>query len=147
MMAGYKLFPESKFVLEFTVTMPYSKDEFDEDKQTKYKQAVAKAANSVPGNVDIKSVKDAASRRAGSVKVETAIRSKDEAGLNAMSEALGSGDDLKKKLNAELEAVGLEKATDITDPVKSSLSSSASRAMATWAQAAAISALALASLA
>lgn len=44
------------------------------------------------------------------------IRAKDESGVSALTDALGSGDDLKNKLNQELVAQGLEQSTGVTDP-------------------------------
>jgi len=143
---GYKLFgKDSTNLVKFTVTLPYTKDEFNPDLQTKYKKAVARAAGTVPGNVFIKV--EAASRRAGSVEVTTSIMSKDEATVDAMIKRMGVGDALKDKLNAELRAEGLKEATKITNPLKASeLSSSASRSPAAWAVTAAASAFALASM-
>ena len=125
--------------------MPYTKDEFNPDLQTKYKKAVARAAGTVPGNVFIEV--EAASRRAGSVEVTTSIMSKDEATVDAMIKRMGVGDALKDKLNAELRAEGLKEATKITNLLKvSELSGSASRSPAAWAVTAAASAFALASM-
>ena len=145
---GFKLFAkDSKIVLAFDVTLPYTKDEFDKDKQTKYVTAVARAANTARANVDIKSIHDAPGRRAGSIIVGTAIRSVDEAGLDALSTTLGTGDALKNKINSELRAMGLKEATAISDPVKQTGFSGAARAPATWALTAAACAFALAFLA
>ena len=44
------------------------------------------------------------------------IRAKDEAGVSALTAALGSGDELKSKLNQALEAQGLEPSTDVSNP-------------------------------
>ena len=55
-----------------TVTMPYSKSEFNQDKQDKYKLAIASAAGTPADNVDIVSITEK-SRRAGSVNVETKV--------------------------------------------------------------------------
>jgi hypothetical protein len=38
--------------------------------------------------------------------------------MRAISSALGSGDDFKAKLNGALDAKGLKRATDVTNPVK-----------------------------
>ena len=50
----------------------YSKAEFDEAKQNKYKVAVAEAADTTAANIDILSITEGR-RRAGSVKVETKV--------------------------------------------------------------------------
>ena len=52
--------------------MPYSKSEFNQDKQDKYKLAIASAAGTPADNVDIVSITEK-SRRAGSVNVETKV--------------------------------------------------------------------------
>jgi len=143
---GYKLFGKDYF-LKLDVTLPYTKDEFNADLKTKYKKAVARAAGTVPGNVEITSIHDAPGRRAGSIKVGTTIRSLDEAGLDTLSTTLGTGDALKNKINSELRAMGLKEATAISDPVKQTGFSGAARAPATWALTAAACAFALAFLA
>lgn len=99
-----------------TVTMPYSKAEFDSAKQDSYKAAVASAAGTIAANVIILSITEA-SRRASSVKVETKILAKDAAGVTALKSTLGSGDALKSKINAALKANGLSESTGVTDPV------------------------------
>jgi len=97
-----------------TVTMPYSKAEFDSAKQKSYMAAVASAAGTIPDNVMILSIKEGR-RRAGSVKVETKILAKDAAGVAALKSTLGSGDSLKSKINAALKAEGLSESTGVTD--------------------------------
>jgi hypothetical protein len=52
--------------------MPYSKSDFNEDKQKKYKAAIASAAGAPADNVDIVSITEKR-RRAGSVDVETKV--------------------------------------------------------------------------
>jgi len=46
------------------------------------------------------------------------IRAKDEAGITALSDALGSGDALKTKINSALNAQGLDESTGVTAPTK-----------------------------
>ena len=53
--------------------MPYSKSDFNEDKQKKYKAAIASAAGAPADNVDIVSITEK-QRRAGSIDVETKVR-------------------------------------------------------------------------
>ena len=48
----------------------------------------------------------------------TQIRAKDEAGITALSDALGSGDALKTKINSALNAQGLDESTGVTTPTK-----------------------------
>ena len=58
-----------------TVSLPYTKNEFDTAKQDKYKAAVASAAGTRPANVVISNIISITEerRRAGSVKVETKV--------------------------------------------------------------------------
>ena len=65
---------DSKFFFTITVavTMPYSKVEFDADKQSKYKIAAATAAGTIETNVDIVEIKEKRSR-AGSIDVVTKV--------------------------------------------------------------------------
>jgi len=109
------------FTLTFTLTMPYTKSEFDSAKQDKFKASVASAAGTIASNVDILSITEER-RRAGGIDIETKICAADEAGMDKMSESLGSGDAVKTKINTELKKQGLREATAST-----SLSSSSSQ--------------------
>jgi hypothetical protein len=100
---------DSQYYVEFTVTLPYTQADFDTDKQTKYKKALAMAAGTVPDNVEIVSITEAR-RRAGSVIAETKVRASEQAGLHALNGALGTGDALKKRVNTALKAMGLAEA-------------------------------------
>ena len=101
--------------------MPYTKSEFDSAKQDKFKASVASAAGTIASNVDILSITEER-RRAGGIDIETKICAADEAGMDKMSESLGSGDAVKTKINTELKKQGLREATAST-----SLSSSSSQ--------------------
>ena len=105
----------TKHFVVITVTMPYSRAEFDQAKQNKYKEAVAKAAGTVAANIELK-ITDAR-RRASSIKVETKIRASSADGVKSLKSALGSGDALKNKINKELEAQGLAKSTGVSEGV------------------------------
>ena len=63
---------DTKHFVTMTVSLPYTKDEFDTAKQDKYKAAVASSAGTRPANVVIISITEER-RRAGSVKVETKV--------------------------------------------------------------------------
>ena len=63
---------DTKFFVKLMVTMPYTKSEFDQDKQVQYKAALASAAGTITENVDILAITDA-HRRAGSVNVDTKV--------------------------------------------------------------------------
>lgn len=142
---------DTKFYITFTATMPYKEADFDDAKKTKYKAAVAAAAGTIADNVDIvKITEKAAARRAShggaSIEIETKVRAKDEAGMTALSKALGTGDDLKTKLNKELKAQGLEEATAFTDPATAGadvLDSAGCRSSVSWAVLVAANALVL----
>jgi len=92
--------------------MPYTSADFDLVKDT-YKAAVAATAKTDMANVEIVSVKEKR-RRTASVDVEAKISATDSQGLNVVSAQLGSGDDLKAKLNEELKAKGLLEATGVS---------------------------------
>jgi len=64
---------DSKFFVTITVTLKYTKDQFDQTKRDKYKAAVANAAGTVAANVEIVKITEAR-RRAGKVDVETKVR-------------------------------------------------------------------------
>jgi hypothetical protein len=117
---------DTKIFVTLSITMPYSKAEFDLAKQEKYKDAVASAAGTVAANVDILSVTEG-QRRGGSINIETKLRAADEAGMAKISESLGSGDAVKTKVNTELKKQGLSEATASSSPkISSPESSSAS---------------------
>ena len=89
--------------------MPYTRAEFDADKQNKFKEAMASAARVPPGNVDIVSITEGRRRQAKSVTVETKLRAKDKASLEALASTLGTGDAaMLAKINAELANRGLQ---------------------------------------
>jgi len=103
-------------VVTLSVTMPYSKAEFDTAKQDNYKSAMADTAGTSASNVYILEIKESP-RRAGSVDVQTQIRAKDAAGVQVLANTLGSGDALKTKLNKNLEAKGMKASTGVSNPV------------------------------
>jgi hypothetical protein len=105
---------DSVHALTLTVTLPYTKADFTTAKQTSFKVAVASAAGTVAGNVDILSITESR-RRASSVGVETKIRAPDATGLTTLKSTLGSDTSaLKTKLNTELKAQGLAESTGVT---------------------------------
>ena len=91
------------FAVIIVVTMPYTEAEFDANKQTKYKKAVAKVAGTSEKNIELKIA--TARRRAGSIKVSTKILAGSQERLNEISKTLGSDETkLLSKLNKELSA-------------------------------------------
>merc|ERR1712216_226999 len=109
----------TKHFVTFTVTMPYSKNEFIKAKQDKYKAAVARAAGTAAENVEILSITEgiAASRRSASVQVETKIRASNAEDANKLMATLGTGDSFKANINKELKKEALEETTSVTTPV------------------------------
>ena len=111
---------DSKFFLTLSVTLPYTKDQFDKSKQDKYKTAVANAAGTIAANVEIVKITDAR-RRAGKVNVETKILAADQLGLNSLRYTLASCHDdgtAKCKIDKALAREGLEKSTAAAEPLK-----------------------------
>ena len=93
--------------------MPYTMADFNAEKQSQYKTAVAAAASVPISRVIIVDITEAR-RRAGSVKVGTRIQASDSAGVDSLVSALGTGDALIDNINTQLEANGLSKSTGIT---------------------------------
>ena len=62
----------TKYVVTLTVTLPYTKVDFDKSKQDKYMAAIAAAAGTNAANVEILAITEKR-RRAGSVDVETKV--------------------------------------------------------------------------
>jgi len=107
---------DTKFFVTVSVTLPYAKADFDEVKQSKYRTAVAAAAGTSAVNVEIISVTEAL-RRAGGIAVNTKIRASDQTGMEGIAASLGSGGELKRRLNTQLTAQGLEESTGVSAPV------------------------------
>ena len=63
---------ETKHFVTFIVTLPYTKTDFDQSKQDKYKAAIAAAAGTSAANVEILVITEKR-RRAGSVDVQTKV--------------------------------------------------------------------------
>jgi hypothetical protein len=101
---------ETQFFITMSVTMPYSKANFNSVEQVKFKNAMAFASGTSTINVEILSIVEGR-RRAGNVIVDTKIRAADMAGMAGITESLGSGDVLQTKINAELKKQGLKEAT------------------------------------
>jgi len=105
---------DSPYFVVFFVAMPYTKSEFDTQKQYTFKQAMAIAADTSPLNIDIMSI-TAGRRRAGSVDVETKVRAENATGVKTLESALGpSGSGtLKENFNREVTKLGLQEATRV----------------------------------
>ena len=103
---------DSPYFVIFFVTMPYTKSEFDPQKQSTFKQAIATAADTSPLNIDIMSI-TAGRRRAGSVDVETKVRAEDATGVKTLESALGRSGTLTETFNREVTKLGLREATRV----------------------------------
>lgn len=126
--------PESSLVL--AVKMPYTKAQFDVDKQKIFKEAMASAAGILPLNVEILSINDSRRRQGKSITVETKLRATDSASLQALATQLGSNDAaMLAKINAELTKRGLPASTGVSALLPSPLvkSSSATLSGSSWA--------------
>merc|ERR1712167_2456 len=100
-----------KFVVKFTVSLPYSKADFTADKQTKFKEAVASAAGGEATKDDVTLKITEARRRAGKINVEVTIKVATKEAANAMAAEITAD-----KLNEKLKAAGLEEATMVSKP-------------------------------
>ena len=110
------------------VTMPYTwvSGEFDQAKQQTFKTAMAAAATTAVGNVEIIQVTEGSIDPAGmgsspstaaTIKVVVAIVTNDPQGMDKLVAALGStASGAKAKINAELTKNGLALASDVTEP-------------------------------
>jgi len=95
-----------------SVTLPYSKAEFDESTQIKYKAAVARATGTAADNVEILSITESLRRQDGnasvSVLVQTRVCNVNYAALDTV--------DLTANINSELSAEGLNSSIGTTAP-------------------------------
>ena len=103
------------FFLQLAVVLPYTKAEFDAEKQQAYRTALAIASKTDVDKVEIVSITDSR-RRAGRITVVTRITADDAAAVTALQNTLGTGDALKAKINKELVAQGLSEALDVSRP-------------------------------
>ena len=106
--------------------MPYSKSEFDTEKQNKFKVSVASAAGTIAANVDIVSITEKRRRAGSSIMIEIKIRAADAIEMENLTKALGSGDTFEAKMNTELQRQGLSEATAFSPPEFSSPESTSS---------------------
>ena len=125
---------DTSFAVTLLVTMPYSKADFDAEKQGKYISAVAAAAATSIANIDIVAVTEAL-RRAESINVETKILAIDSAGVNALVSKLGTADALTDNINTELKKQGLRESTGVSSHFSASTdisSASSESSLSSW---------------
>lgn len=115
--AVYEIVDEkTALVVAITVTMPYTKAEFDDAKQAAYKRAIASVAGTSDKNIRLEIAE--ATRRAGSIQVTTKILAGDSKRLEEIKKTLGADTTvLLSKINTALKKEGLAEATGVTKPV------------------------------
>ena len=104
--------------MRLSLSLPFTKDEFTEDKQSKFRESLAVAADVKPADVKIDKIETIVGRRgagrrllAGSIRVDTSIRAADNAQAGSMAKRLTADN-----INAELAKVGLPKSTILEAP-------------------------------
>ena len=120
------------FYLILTVTLPYTRSEFNSATQVSYKVAISKAAGTTADLVDILSISEARRADSAAINVETKIRAPDAASLSAIESNLGSGEALKAKVNAALKEQGLRESKRIEVATVTATTASGSRQGTTY---------------
>ena len=111
-------------VVKMAVSLPMTKSDFTEEKQSKFRESIGKAAGVVKlADVALDKIETITSRRdsnrrllSGSIRVHTNIKAPDESAAVAMANAIDID-----KINRELEKVGLPKATMLESPKASTV--------------------------
>jgi hypothetical protein len=107
---------EETFV-KLSLSLPFTKDEFTEDKQSKFRESLAVAADVKPADVKIDKIETIGRRGAGRhllaalIRVDTRIRVADNSKASSMVNRLTADN-----INAELAKVGLPKSTILEVP-------------------------------
>ena len=106
-------------LVKLSLSLPFTKDEFTEDKQSKFRVSLAIAADVKPADVKIDKIETIGGRRgarrhllAGSIRVDTSIRAADNAKAGSMAKRLTADN-----INAELAKVGLPQSTILEAPI------------------------------
>jgi hypothetical protein len=101
-----------------SLSLPFTKNDFTEDKQIKFRESLAVAADVKPADVKIDKIETIGGRRgagrhllAGSIRVDTSIRAADNVKASSMVNRLTADN-----INAELAKVGLPKSTILEAP-------------------------------
>jgi hypothetical protein len=104
--------------VKLSLSLPFTKDEFTEDKQSQFRKSLAVAAGVKPADVKIDKIETIVGRRgagrrllAGSIRVDTSIRAADNAQAGSMAKRLTADN-----INAELVKVGLPPSTILEAP-------------------------------
>jgi hypothetical protein len=100
------------------LSLPFTKNDFTEDKHIKFRESLAVAADVKPADVKIDKIETIGGRRgagrhllAGSIRVDTSIRAADNVKASSMVNRLTADN-----INAELAKVGLPKSTILEAP-------------------------------
>jgi hypothetical protein len=101
-----------------SLSLPFTKDDFTEEKQIKFRESLAVAADVKPADVKIDKIETIGGRRgagrhllAGSIRVDTSIRAADNVKASSIVNRLTADN-----INAELAKVGLPKSTILEAP-------------------------------
>jgi hypothetical protein len=104
-------------LVKLSLSLPFTKDEFTEDKQSKFRESLAFAADVKPADVKIDKIDTIGRRGAGRhllaalIRVDTSIRVADNSKASSMINRLTADN-----INAELAKVGLPKSTILEAP-------------------------------
>jgi hypothetical protein len=99
--------------VQLVVALPYTKASFDQDKQLKFRAALAASAGTKAENVEITSISEGRRRQGQGIKVENKVYASDAASAEKLSSTLGTGSGALEKINSELQKQGLEKSTGL----------------------------------
>jgi len=96
-------------VVKLSLSLPLTKEEFDDEKQAKFKESIAKAAGASPADVSIDGVEGISSARrrllASGIRIDVSVKAEDNTAADAMVAGL-----TVDNINAELSKAGLPRA-------------------------------------
>ena len=108
-------------VVKMSLSLPLTKEEFDDEKQAKFTEAIAKSAGASPADVSIDQVEaiSSESRRllASGVRIDVSVKAKDKVAADAMVAGL-----TVDNINAELSKAGLPRAEVLVKPSTTAVS-------------------------
>ena len=111
----------STHVVQLSLSLPLSTADFDDAKQAKFKESIARAAGVSPADVTIDNVEtlSAARRRllVSSIRIDVSVKAKDKAAADAMGAELTAGN-----INVELSKAGLPQAEVLIKPSTTTVS-------------------------
>jgi len=108
-------------VVKLSLSLPMIKEQFDDEKQAKFKESIAKSAGASPADVSIDQVEAISSDRrrllASGVRIDVSVQAEDKASADAMVAGLTIGN-----INAELSKTGLPRAEVLVEPSTAAVS-------------------------